>query len=245
MKKKLRMISVDCWGTILVDRPAWSQEIYAFISSELMKHPDHVDERAFRSACEIENNVFVASLDRDHITPHNSRRIQRIAQSLGLTLSEAELFRIAAGVDGVVSSLPPQARHGASEFLRDVHRRGLRISVVSNTGWLSGDAVRTTLQNQNLGVAIDCMFFSDTVGCAKPCRRIFEVALAACGCNSADCVHIGDTFSTDIKGAVGMGIYAIYLCPLEGSPNDESPCFTDFESIATHLDRTFEFESCT
>jgi FMN phosphatase YigB (HAD superfamily) len=243
MKNKLRMISIDCWGTILIDQAAWSEEIYTFVCDALGKHNSHIDDRVFKSAWEAENNLFVASLEQDHVTPHNTERVRRIAHSLGLGLSEFELGRIGASIDEVVARLPPQVRSGASEFLHDVHRRGLCVSVVSNTGWLSGEAVGATLRNLSLGPTIEHMFFSDVVGCAKPCRRIFEVALAACGCSSADCAHIGDTPATDIKGAASVRIHGIYLCPLDRSPGVESPCFVDFESIAAYLDRIFEFKS--
>ena len=58
MKNKLRMISIDCWGTVLIDQAVWSEEIYTFICDELAKHTNHIDDREFRSAWEAENTLL-------------------------------------------------------------------------------------------------------------------------------------------------------------------------------------------
>ena len=58
---------------------------------------------------------------------------------------------------------------------------------------------------------IDELVISEEVGVSKPNRRIFDVALSRLGGTHEEAVMIGDSWSSDILGASGAGIRAIWL----------------------------------
>ena len=60
----------------------------------------------------------------------------------------------------------------------------------------------------------DCfshIVLSEEVGCQKPNPRIFEEALRMNGLQAEDVVMIGDSWSSDIQGAINAGIYQIWI----------------------------------
>ncbi|HAY82827.1 MAG TPA: hypothetical protein DCY79_23710 [Planctomycetaceae bacterium] len=65
---------------------------------------------------------------------------------------------------------------------------------------------------------VDALVVSEAVGEPKPAAPIFEVALARLGGTAEQAVMIGDSWASDIVGAAGMGIRAIWL------NRYESPC---------------------
>lgn len=60
----------------------------------------------------------------------------------------------------------------------------------------------------------DCfshIVLSEEVGCQKPNSRIFEEALRMNGLQAEDVVMIGDSWNSDIKGAINAGIDQIWI----------------------------------
>ena len=60
----------------------------------------------------------------------------------------------------------------------------------------------------------DCfahIVLSEEVGCQKPNPRIFEEALRMNGLQAADVVMIGDSWNSDIQGAINAGIDQIWI----------------------------------
>lgn len=96
---------------------------------------------------------------------------------------------------------------GAGALLRYVHRRA-RVVVVSNN--LYPDQMAKL---RHLGVAgeVDALVTSDRVGVPKPDRRMFEAAIAEAGVPAGRCTMVGDSWATDIEGARGVGMAAVWL----------------------------------
>lgn len=55
------------------------------------------------------------------------------------------------------------------------------------------------------------VFTSEDAKSYKPRKEIFELALQSTGINSKEVVHIGDSLSSDVKGADALGINTIWL----------------------------------
>jgi putative hydrolase of the HAD superfamily len=51
----------------------------------------------------------------------------------------------------------------------------------------------------------------EPLGFQKPDPRVYEVALKAAGRSASDCVMVGNSLRSDIRGAQGVGIRAIWL----------------------------------
>lgn len=55
------------------------------------------------------------------------------------------------------------------------------------------------------------VFTSEDAKSYKPRKELFELALKATKLNPEDVVHIGDSLSSDVKGAMSVGINAIWI----------------------------------
>ena len=71
---------------------------------------------------------------------------------------------------------------------------------------------------------------SEEVGVAKPDARVFEAALSRLGGTADEAVMIGDSWSSDILGATGLGIRAIWLNRYD-RPCPDSSLATEIRSL--------------
>ena len=96
----------------------------------------------------------------------------------------------------------------ASQTLTALHTRGYRLGVISNfdarlfgvlgTAWTS--ATSSTLLSP-----------STHAGAAKPETAIFQKALAGCGIQPQEALHIGDSYELDIVGAQQAGLTPVLI----------------------------------
>ena len=80
------------------------------------------------------------------------------------------------------------------------------IYVVSN---IDRDDVLQAIEYHGLKPA--GVFTSEDAKSYKPRRELFEFALQSTGLSAGEVVHIGDSLSSDIKGAATVGINAIWV----------------------------------
>jgi YjjG family noncanonical pyrimidine nucleotidase len=77
---------------------------------------------------------------------------------------------------------------------------------------------------------VDELVVSEEVGVAKPDARVFEAALSRLGGTPDEAVMIGDSWSSDIVGATGLGIRAIWLNRYD-RPCPDSSLATEIRSL--------------
>lgn len=82
----------------------------------------------------------------------------------------------------------------------------LPIYVLTNNG---KEFVRETLSYH--GMSCQGIISSDDVKAYKPKREIFDAALKACGCKAQEVIHIGDSYSNDVEGALNAGIQPVFI----------------------------------
>ena len=93
------------------------------------------------------------------------------------------------------------------ELARDLRARGATLIVVSNSEGRLAELLAEIGLAELFTVVID----SGRLGIEKPDRRIFEHALASLGMPpGAPPVHVGDSWSADIAGALGAGWRAVW-----------------------------------
>jgi len=131
----------------------------------------------------------------------------------------------------------------AQPFVRELHpdalttidrlkARGFLIGVVSDWDASLGDL----LASLGLLPKLDALAVSETVGCAKPCRRLFEEALGQANVVAAASVHIGDFYELDVVGARSAGMHTL-LFDWRGRVTDaDCPRATTFAQIVEYLD---------
>jgi len=89
-------------------------------------------------------------------------------------------------------------------------RSRARVGIVSNN-LLEEQAEK--LRHCGLDRFIDTLVVSGEAGVSKPDPRIFRIALDRLGCEPAEAVMIGDSWTADVAGARAAGIRAIWFNP--------------------------------
>jgi len=136
---------------------------------------------------------------------HEEQRRQRVRDTFGETLSDADADRLFAlyiaayeGAwslyDDVLSCLDALAAHP--------------LGVVSN-----GQSEQQRAKLARLGIAdkFRRVTISQDCGFAKPDARIFAHACAACGIDPREALYVGDRYEVDAEGARRAGLTAVWL----------------------------------
>ncbi len=82
----------------------------------------------------------------------------------------------------------------------------LPIYVITNNGVCY---VQECMKNNGLKAA--GIISGELVRAYKPHKELFEYALKVCGCNAKEVIHIGDSITSDVKGALTAGITPILI----------------------------------
>jgi len=137
-------------------------------------------------------------------------------------------------VDGRYSSVDELARlieisavgvterpvEGALQAVEGLCRAGVRLGIISDTGFSPGRVLRGLLSRAGLLHRFEpaALAFSDEVGVPKPNPRIFRAALEAMAVEPSHAVHVGDLRATDVAGARAMGMGSVRFM---GCHNDD------------------------
>jgi putative hydrolase of the HAD superfamily len=122
--------------------------------------------------------------------------------------------------EGIVLELTPNV----AATLAELDEAGLRLGIVCDVGFTSGQHLRDVLEREGVLRHFDGWAFSDEVGSPKPGAAIFEHALRELGgLTAAEVAHIGDLRRTDMAGARAMGMTAIRYRGIDDDPPDHGP----------------------
>lgn len=110
---------------------------------------------------------------------------------------------------------------GAVETLRELHRRGVPVGIVSNAdGMVEADLAATGVcqVGDGPGVPVTVIVDSSVVGVAKPDPAIFDHAIGPleavfAGLDRSRIAYVGDTVRNDVRGAAAAGLQAVQVDP--------------------------------
>ena len=211
----IRLVTFDLYQTLVYSEPSRSERV-AEVCREL------------GYACAPDDFIRANVLAEELYTVENGRaalhtrtreeQARFYAEMWALMLREAGLPHDATVVARVQAALA--ARQGQHRWLRfedalptlaALRERGIKLGVVSNT---STDA--TPLCGE-VGICeqVDFVVSSCLVGCEKPGRRIFEVALEHADVAPSEALHVGDQPRSDALGATMVGLHALLLDRLD------------------------------
>jgi len=114
----------------------------------------------------------------------------------------------AAYCRGTVAAAP--LRQGAIAVLTELHDRGLRLGVISNTLQPAVFADDSLLQHGLLDF-FTARTYSSEARVAKPNPGIFRQALAAVDVAPEHAFHVGDRLVADVSGAHSVGMKAVHI----------------------------------
>jgi HAD superfamily hydrolase (TIGR01549 family) len=90
---------------------------------------------------------------------------------------------------------------------RELAASGVRVAVLSN----SEGRLAELLEEVGIADAFAAIIDSGREGVAKPDPRIFARTLERVGGDAASAIHIGDSWSADVEGALGAGWRAVWF----------------------------------
>jgi len=154
-------------------------------------------------------NIFRSRITRSEFNALDV--IRRISDGQGLTLDHEHLVELAALWYEPLrqcASVEPGVREMLGEFCRD----NLTLGVVSNT-FVPGQVLDRHLARENLLELLPIRVYSCDVGCRKPNRKIFRVALKKADLTSGQTIFVGDSPWADIRGANRAGIASVLKDP--------------------------------
>ncbi|WP_240843101.1 HAD family hydrolase [Acidaminobacter sp. JC074] len=106
----------------------------------------------------------------------------------------------------------------AKDLLGLLNKSDLKVILLSNA-----QSAFTLNELKLLGIDkdFDRIYISSDYKLSKPDKKFYEIMLEKEGLDASECVYIGNDHTTDIKGANGVGMDAVYLYTNCSSPMDE------------------------
>ncbi len=161
-------------------------------------------------------------LYRENMISHDYLRIKRLEESFylsGIILSSTDLDQINNLYMRLLTSFN-NLIPGAISLIKFL-KPNYRLSVITN-GF--EDIQHKKIDNSGLKNYFNQVITADKVGFKKPNPKIFKKALEKNNLDSSNCLMIGDTFESDITGALKINMKAIHfnsnnekkhkLCPI-------------------------------
>ena len=126
----------------------------------------------------------------------------------------------------------------ASAALNRLVSGGYGVAVVTNT--LHGEMAELLVRTKMCAVGGDfapvaAVIDSQVIGVEKPDPRPFEMALAALNATASECVHVGDSWHSDVVGARSVGMDAIHVDPLELCHESDHGHVSSFAAFVNEL----------
>jgi putative hydrolase of the HAD superfamily len=226
----IRAITVDCWGTLLLDGP-WTDERYmhqrlAGIDAILARSGVKVRRQDLRRAYDLSGRrlagIWVEERDvpvRGYVTMLLEALDRRLLQRLEpATIDEmVEAYSIPA------LRVPPALDPGAAAACERLVAGGITLGVVSNTMRTPGVVLRRIFEGAGLLRLFKVLVFSDECGIRKPDPEIFRLALRQIGACPEEALHVGDDTVLDVEGARQAGMGAIQVAPDGRATGPASP----------------------
>lgn len=162
-----------------------------------------------------------------------AERFRRLARWAGRSISASAADELSRAYreryQGLRRPVP-----GAPAAVRRWHDRARVVIVTNNTV----DEQVEKIAFLGLTDAVDALVTSEEVGVGKPDARIFRAALERAGGDAPSTVMVGDSWSSDIVGARGAGIRAVWFNRF-GEPPGRGAKVAEFRSFrgGRQLDR--------
>jgi 2-haloalkanoic acid dehalogenase type II len=208
----VRAVFLDALGTLVELEPPWVS-LRARVPAEV---GDERLEQALRAEMAYYRDHAHEGRDEASLADLRKRCAAIVSERLGIEVT----------VDELVEAIRFDAYPDAEPALRDLHRRGQRLVVVSNWDY----ALPRVLERCGIDGLLDGTVTSAQTGSRKPDPEIFRAALKLSGCAPDEALHVGDTPEEDVEGARAAGIRAL-LIDRDGNGGD----IASLTEISEHL----------
>ena len=243
-------VTLDLWLTLIAEIPA-SRAVAATgrnegrvgqISAAMAAagHPVSDDD--------ITAAFAAARVDMDHAHRNGVDRtfelwirqvIDYIQPGLFDQLSDDLAGPIIAAADEPFLVSPPSVHPSALEILQYLKASGLKVALISNTGFTSASVYRRWFAELGWLDYFDVTTFSNEAAVAKPTRAIFEDTLSEMQSLATNALHVGDQLHSDVMGAHRAGMSTVWIKGYDSSDPEVQPDYTvdDLSELPGIVDR--------
>jgi putative hydrolase of the HAD superfamily len=226
----------DFYGTLAEARhgmPSW-REMFADLGYELS---DAATQRLWNGGADgIEHHEH--SRSRDHYVAWQHDRLRSIIAESGVASGDDDL--LFSRITGTFGARNLRAYDESAPVLTALRERGVTIAVCSNWDW----DLRESIDAAGLTELVDVVVSSAWVGARKPHPRIYAVTLEELGDDADVMLFVGDTWTCDVEGPIGVGLRPLYLRrehfgPDITAPDDPDPSVlraTDLHAVLELVD---------
>jgi FMN phosphatase YigB (HAD superfamily) len=133
--------------------------------------------------------------------------------------------RIIAAADEPFIQSPPTVHEYALNLLKYLNDKGLKVALISNTGFTSAKMYRRWFTELGWLEYFDVTTFSNEACVAKPTGSIFQMTLDELHRGPANAIHVGDQLHSDVMGANRVGMSTVWI---KGYDNSDAPVAPDY-----------------
>jgi len=220
----VRAITVDFWGTLLVDPPSSDNRYKArrlrdfenILAGAGVRVSGAALDRAYETSAVHLSRIWAQYRDVP-VTDHVRVIVGGVDSRLPGRLPADVLAALVDAYARPALIVPPAVDEGALKALTELREAGYTLALVSNTMRTPGATLRKILERFGLLRCFAHTVFSDEIGIRKPDPAIFLGALRAIGGDPSTAIHVGDDGLLDVGGAraAGMRVIQITNVPLK------------------------------
>jgi putative hydrolase of the HAD superfamily len=232
------VVSIDLWGTLITygDRSAeaeWRLREFGTVLAEFGHHvrPDRVREAvlAVRNSTRARQRAtgeqppvrgqVVEMLTALNLGPMDPAHEQRLVDTLLIPHTHAVLRAC------------PETFPGALAALWEIKQAGATLVLTSNTLATPASVSRLILADLDLLPVFDDTVFSSDLGVAKPRPEVFTAVASRNQVPMHRVVHVGNSATTDIGGALAAGCHAVLLTHRPKTSEHDVPVVTTLDRL--------------
>ena len=205
----IRAVTFDLWNTLVYNRNYGEfrlPELDRVLRSAGISLSEEDLNEAYMSGFRYSSRTIPAEGYR-HVETHEI--VDKVLEHVGYSSSETreELVRV---YEEAILCDPPKLKEGVFEALDYVEGR-YKVGLISVTGVSPGRIVRRILGELGVLDYFDALVFSDEVKLVKPNPDLFRACLVMLDCAPQEVVHVGDSYKSDIVGAIDACMRTIWV----------------------------------
>ncbi|KAA3619609.1 MAG: HAD family hydrolase [Calditrichaeota bacterium] len=238
IKKNIKAITFDLWGTLINDVPVRDRAIKFkqmrkdFFVETLAEFGHEIDQPTVDAAYQHASEVFDINWKQQRAFDA-TLGIDAMLDFVKVDVPEETKEKLVLFFEEVINETLIRIVEGGKEVVLELHKK-YKIGLISDTSWTPGRVLEQHLHRHGIGQCFDSLIFSDQHGQTKPAPALFEKAMSELGVTPEETLHVGDLKFTDIRGANQVGCYSAWVHRpdyLENGTSEDMPHLT-IDSVA-------------
>jgi FMN phosphatase YigB (HAD superfamily) len=210
---KYKIISFDVWKTLLKSNSDFVKK-RTVLFGDAINCSDYDLVKSVKDEVDVELDRLSEAVGIDFDFESRLNLINQKINNTSEDLDDKHVEKLRGELSLLfMDNLPILINPDTFEILKDLKNLGVKIALISNTGFLHGDVMRRGLKELGVLDLVDYTYFSNEVGCAKPHLYIYDQLVKESKCFPYEILHVGDSLIADYRGAWKSGISSLLFDP--------------------------------